>query len=60
MHIGPPTLLGVGVAAGDQGADVPGVIMREALRGGPAEQAGLVDGDVLPPSTALRWIRRPR
>ena len=27
--------------------EVPGVIIREALRGGPAEQAGLVDGDVL-------------
>ena len=36
VHIGPPTLLGVGVAAGDQGAEVPGVIIREALRGGPA------------------------
>ena len=47
VHIGPPTLLGVGVAAGDQGADVPGVIIREALRGGPAEAAGLVDGDVV-------------
>ena len=47
VHIGPPTLLGVGVAAGDQGAEVPGVIIREALRGGPAEAAGLVDGDVL-------------
>ncbi len=47
VHIGPPTLLGVGVAAGDQGADVPGVIIREALRGGPAEAAGLVNGDVL-------------
>ncbi len=47
VHIGPPTLLGVGVAAGDQDADVPGVIIREALRGGAAEQAGLVDGDVL-------------
>ena len=47
VHIGPPTLLGVGVAAGDQGADVPGVIIREALRGGPAQAAGLVDGDVL-------------
>ncbi len=47
VHIGPPTLLGVGVAAGDQDAEVPGVIIREALRGGPAEAAGLVDGDVL-------------
>ena len=47
VHIGPPTLLGVGVAAGDQGAQVPGVVIREALQGGPAQAAGLVDGDVL-------------
>jgi serine protease Do len=47
VHIGPPTLLGVGVAAGDQGAQVPGVVIREALSGGPAQAAGLVDGDVL-------------
>lgn len=47
VHIGPPTLLGVGVAAGDQGADAPGVVIREALRGGPAQAAGLLDGDVL-------------
>jgi serine protease Do len=47
VHIGPPTLLGVGVAAGDQDAGVPGVLIREALRGGPAEQAGLAGGDVL-------------
>lgn len=47
VHIGPPTLLGVGVAAGDQDAEVPGVIIREALRGGPAEAAGLSTGDVL-------------
>jgi S1-C subfamily serine protease len=47
VHVGPPTLLGVGVAAGDQDSNVPGVIIREALRGGPAAAAGLVDGDVL-------------
>ena len=47
VHIGPPTLLGVGVAAGDQDRSAPGVIIREALRGGPAEQAGLVDGDII-------------
>lgn len=47
VHIGPPTLLGVGVAAGDQEAEVPGVVIREALRGGPAEAAGLDAGDVL-------------
>ena len=47
VHIGPPTLLGVGVAAGDQNAGASGVIIREALRGGPAAAAGLVAGDVL-------------
>ncbi|MGH3677801.1 MAG: PDZ domain-containing protein, partial [Mycobacterium sp.] len=47
VHIGPPTLLGVGVAASEQVEGVPGVTIREALRGGPAEQAGLVDGDIL-------------
>ncbi|RDH77503.1 serine protease [Mycolicibacterium moriokaense] len=47
VHIGPPTLLGVGVAAGDQDAEVPGVIIRDSLRGGPAEAAGLVSGDLL-------------
>lgn len=47
VHIGPPTLLGVGVAAGDQGDGASGVVIREALRGGPAQAAGLVNGDVL-------------
>jgi len=47
VHIGPPTLLGVGVSAGEQREGVPGVIIREALRGGPAEAAGLTDGDLL-------------
>ncbi|HEX2402859.1 MAG TPA: S1C family serine protease [Mycobacterium sp.] len=47
VHVGPPTLLGVGVAVNDQDANVPGVVIREALRGGPAAQAGLVEGDVL-------------
>ena len=47
VHIGPPTVLGVGVAGGEQRESLPGVIIREALRGGPAEQAGLVDGDIL-------------
>jgi S1-C subfamily serine protease len=45
VHIGPPALLGVGVRTGP--ADVPGVVIQEVLRGGPAEAAGLVDGDVL-------------
>jgi serine protease Do len=45
VHIGPPVLLGVGVRATPQ--NTPGVLLHEVLRGGPAQQAGLVDGDVL-------------
>jgi serine protease Do len=45
VHIGPPTLLGVGVRTAQR--DGPGVIIQEALRGGPAEAAGLQGGDVL-------------
>ncbi|ULE34970.1 S1C family serine protease [Mycobacterium sp. IDR2000157661] len=44
VHIGPPVLLGVGVRSAQRG---PGVLIAEVLRGGPAERAGLVDGDVL-------------
>ncbi len=44
VHIGPPVLLGVGVRTAQRG---PGVVIQEVLRGGPAEQAGLLDGDVL-------------
>lgn len=47
VHIGPPTLLGVGVSSSDQNESLPGVLLREVLRGGPAQQAGLLDGDVL-------------
>ncbi|KQY07378.1 serine protease [Mycobacterium sp. Root135] len=47
VHIGPPTLLGVGVNSRNQPDDLPGVIIFEVLRGGPAQQAGLHDGDVL-------------
>ena len=47
VHIGPPTLLGVGVSNADQFGRGPGVIIRDVLRGGAAEQAGLVSGDVL-------------
>lgn len=47
VHIGPPTLLGVGVATGDQDPSIPGVIIRDVLPGGPAQQAGLRNGDVL-------------
>jgi serine protease Do len=45
VHIGPPTLLGVGVRTAPR--EGPGVLIQEVLRGGPAEQAGLLDGDVL-------------
>ncbi|MGV0849509.1 S1C family serine protease [Mycolicibacterium phlei] len=44
VHIGPPVLLGVGVRSARRG---PGVQIVEVLRGGAAERAGLVDGDVL-------------
>ena len=47
VHIGLPTLIGVGVSAREQQHDLPGVIIHEVLRGGPAQQAGLHDGDVL-------------
>ncbi|MCG7594564.1 trypsin-like peptidase domain-containing protein [Mycobacterium sp. PSTR-4-N] len=45
VHIGPPVLLGVGIRAADRGTS--GVVIQEVLRGGPAEQAGLADGDLL-------------
>ena len=38
-------LLGVGVRTAP--SDRPGVLVADVLRGGPAEQAGLVSGDVL-------------
>jgi serine protease Do len=47
VHIGRPTLLGVGVSAREQQHDLPGVVIHEVLAGGPAQQAGLHDGDVL-------------
>ena len=47
VHIGPPTLLGVGVNGRNQPESLPGVIIFEVLRGGPADLAGLHDGDVL-------------
>ncbi|MEW5810709.1 MAG: trypsin-like peptidase domain-containing protein [Actinomycetota bacterium] len=45
VHIGPPVLLGVGIRAADRGGN--GVVIQEVLRGGPAAQAGLADGDLL-------------
>lgn len=45
VHIGPPVLLGVGVRTSPR--DQPGVYIQEVMRGGPAAQAGLMDGDIL-------------
>lgn len=45
VHIGPPVVLGVGVRTAPNSG--PGVRVAEVLRGGPAEQAGLLDGDIL-------------
>ncbi len=47
VHIGPPTLLGVGVSSAEQHEAFPGVIVREVLPGGPAQMAGLANGDVI-------------
>lgn len=47
VHIGPPTLIGVGVSTAEQSEAFRGVIVREVLRGGPADLAGLRDGDVI-------------
>jgi S1-C subfamily serine protease len=45
VHIGPPVLLGVGVRTAP--SEGPGVLVADVLRGGPADQAGLVSGDFL-------------
>jgi S1-C subfamily serine protease len=45
VHIGPPTLLGVGVST--QPRRDPGIIVRDVMRGGPADQAGVTLGDVI-------------
>lgn len=47
IHIGRPTLLGVGVSTGDQDPSLRGIILREVIPGGPAQAAGLQNGDVL-------------
>ncbi|MGB8402850.1 MAG: trypsin-like peptidase domain-containing protein [Mycobacterium sp.] len=47
VHVGQPTLLGVGVTNADQHAQLPGVLIHEVVDGGPAQQAGMVPGDVL-------------
>lgn len=45
VHIGPPVLLGVGVRTSPR--DAPGVYIQEVMLGGPADRAGLRDGDIL-------------
>ena len=45
VHIGQPVLLGVGV--GTRPRRAPGIIVREVMPGGPAEQAGVAIGDVI-------------
>jgi serine protease Do len=45
VHIGPPALLGVGVST--QPRNGPGIIVRDVMRGGPADQAGIAIGDVI-------------
>jgi serine protease Do len=45
VHLGPPVLLGVGVSTRPRTA--PGIIVRDVMRGGPAEQAGVSMGDVI-------------
>ncbi len=45
VHIGPPVLLGVGVST--QPRSAPGIIVRDVMIGGPADQVGVAIGDVL-------------
>jgi serine protease Do len=45
VHIGPPVLLGVGVSTAPRSE--PGIIVRDVMRGGPADQAGIAIGDVI-------------
>jgi serine protease Do len=45
VHIGPPVLLGVGVST--QPRTRAGIIVRDVMRGGPADQAGIAIGDVI-------------
>lgn len=45
VHIGPPTMLGVGVRTAQR--QNGGVIVQDVIPGGPAEAAGLIPGDML-------------
>ncbi|MGW0159995.1 S1C family serine protease [Mycobacterium sp. NPDC003323] len=47
VHIGPPTLLGVGVSSAEQHESFPGVLVHEVMPGGPAAGSGLANGDVI-------------
>jgi S1-C subfamily serine protease len=49
VHIGDSALLGVGVtdARGSRGSSTSGVMVRQVLRGAPADQAGLAPGDLI-------------
>ena len=45
VHVGPPTMLGVGVGSTPRRGG--GVIVQDVMRGGPADGVGLVPGDLL-------------
>jgi serine protease Do len=45
VHIGAPAMLGIGVGTAQQSGS--GVVVRDVLSGTPAEQSGLVRGDVI-------------
>jgi S1-C subfamily serine protease len=45
VHVGAPVLLGVGVST--QQRTAPGIIVRDVMVGGPADQAGISIGDVI-------------
>ena len=47
VHIGPPTLLGVGVSAGDQGARCPASSSARCCAAGLPRRPVCIDGDVL-------------
>ena len=58
VHIGPPVLLGVGVRTAPR--DEPGVLIQEVHARRPADQAGLLRGDVITTLDGSRWTPRTR